>query len=45
MQGFAAGVMLSLSFFDLLPEVVEAVGFEEAIAWVRFAFPGQCIVS
>jgi len=26
MQGLAAGLMLSISFFDLMPESVEAVG-------------------
>ena len=36
MQGIAAGLMLTLTFCDLLPEAVETIGF----AWAQARSPG-----
>eukprot|EP00271_Cylindrocystis_brebissonii_P018901 TRINITY_DN5510_c0_g3_i1.p1 TRINITY_DN5510_c0_g3~~TRINITY_DN5510_c0_g3_i1.p1 ORF type:complete len:292 (+),score=80.58 TRINITY_DN5510_c0_g3_i1:319-1194(+) len=33
LQGFAAGLMFSLSFFDLMPNAINAVGFLSANVW------------
>ncbi|CAI5471818.1 unnamed protein product [Closterium sp. Yama58-4] len=33
LQGFASGLMLSLTFFDLVPEAIEAIGFPAANLW------------
>ena len=34
LQAFAAGLMLSLSFFDLLPTAISSIGFLKANIWV-----------
>ncbi|CAI5951969.1 unnamed protein product [Closterium sp. NIES-65] len=33
LQGFASGLMLSLTFFDLVPEAIDAIGFPAANLW------------
>ncbi|CAI5527916.1 unnamed protein product [Closterium sp. Naga37s-1] len=33
LQGFASGLMLSLTFFDLVPEAIETIGFPAANLW------------
>lgn len=33
LQGLAAGLMLSLSFLDLMPESIESLGVSEACLW------------
>lgn len=39
MQGMAAGLMLCLSFFDLLPEAIDKIGFKLANLWVSIVEP------
>jgi ZIP family zinc transporter len=36
-QGFATGLMLSMSFFDLAYDAVNAIGFLRGNLWVRKA--------
>lgn len=36
MQGFAAGLMLSISFFDLAHNAINSIGFLKGNIWVRF---------
>lgn len=34
-QGFAAGLMLSISFFDLAHNAINSIGFLKGNLWVR----------
>ena len=39
MQGFAAGLMLSISFFDLAHNAINSIGFLRGNLWVGYIFP------
>jgi len=39
LQGFATGLMLSMSFFDLAYDAVNAIGFLKGNLWVRIERP------
>ncbi|KAL3819579.1 hypothetical protein ACJIZ3_005484 [Penstemon smallii] len=41
LQGFAAGLMLSITFFNLVPNAINSIGFLKGNVWVRFSI---CVV-
>jgi zinc transporter, ZIP family len=41
MMSFSAGVMLFISFMDLLPDAVSAIGFFPANCYVRSSLPSR----
>jgi ZIP family zinc transporter len=39
MQGFAAGLMLCISFLDLAHNAINSIGFLKGTLWVSYIFP------